>query len=328
MNRALKPLARLAALLALAGACSLASAQAYPSKPIKIIVPFPAGGDLEPVARGLGDHFQATWNQPYVVDFKAGAQAMIGTEFVAKSPPDGYTLLICSVGAMTINPTLYGKVPYTVEKDIIPVSLVATTPMVLVAGPKLGAKTYADLVAQVKANPGKVSFASAGIGNVTHLTGELFMRQAGLSMVHVPYKGAQAVIADLLGGHVEMYFNPLPSARGYIRSNADKVTALAVTSIVRSPILPDVPTLDELGMKGFDVNSWFGLCAPGGTPKDILNKLSSEVARAVAGTALPERLRNYGMSTRANTPEQFAAEIRREAAQWGRIIRDLGIKAE
>jgi len=324
MNRLL----RIAALLALALACGSSFAQAWPSKPIKIIVPFPAGGDLEPVARGLGDHFQAAWGQPYVVDFKAGAQAMIGTEYVARSAPDGYTLMICSVGAMTINPSLYAKVPYTVEKDIVPVSLVATTPMVLVTGPKLPSKTYAEFIAQVKAQPGKVSFASAGIGNVTHLVGELFMRQAGLQMVHVPYKGAQAVIADLLGGHIEMYFNPLPSARGYLKANADKVNALAVTSITRSPLLPDVPTLDELGVRGFDVYSWYGLCAPGGMPKEVLAKISVEVARAAAGSALPERLKAYGMTVRANTPEQFAADIRRESAQWGKIIRELGLKAE
>ena len=319
-----------AALIAFAGAIASvpASAQAWPSKPIKIIVPFPAGGDLEPVARGLGDHFQEVWKQPYIVDFKPGAQAMIGTEFVAKSPPDGYTLMICSVGAMTINPSLYGKVPYTVGKDILPVSIVASTPMVLVAGPKMGAHSYAEFFAKVKADPGKYSFASAGIGNVTHLAGELFLRQAGLSMVHVPYKGAQAVIADLLGGHIEVYFNPLPSARGYLKSNADKVHALAVTSIARSPLLPEVPTLDELGIKGFDVNSWYGLCAPGGVPRDIVGRLATEVARAVAGTALPERLRGYGMNPRANTPEQFAAEIRRESEQWARIIREQNIKAE
>ena len=234
----------------------------YPSKPIRFVVPFPAGGDLDPVARGLGDHFQATWGQPYIVENKAGAQAMIGTEFVARSPPDGYTLLICSVGAMTINPNLYPSVPYTVGKDIIPVALVATTPMVLVVGPKMPVKTYGDFVSYLKANPGKVSFASAGIGNVTHLAAELYMREAGLQAVHVPYKGAQAVIADLLGGHIEMYFNPLPSARGYLKQQADKVTPLAVTSRTRSSQLPDVPTLDELGMKGFDVNSWYGLCAP------------------------------------------------------------------
>ena len=314
--------------LALALASGLAQAQAWPAKPIKIIVPFPAGGDLEPVARALGDHFQEVWKQPYIVDFKAGAQAMIGTEFVAKSPPDGYTVMICSVGAMTINPSLYGKVPYTVGKDIVPVSMVASTPMVLISGPKMGARSYAEFVAKVKAAPGKYSYASAGIGNVTHLATELYLRQTGLSMVHVPYKGAQAVIADLLGGHIEIYFNPLPSARGYVKQNSDKVTPLAVTSIARSPLLPDVPTLDELGVKGFDVNSWYALCAPGGVPKDIIDKLASETARAVAGTALPERLRAYGMNPRANTPAQFAEEIRRETEQWGKIIREQNLKAE
>jgi len=321
-------LVRLVALLAFSAVSAVTYSQPYPSRPIKFIVPFPAGGDLDPVARGLGDHFQATWGQPYIVENKAGAQAMIGTEFVARSPPDGYTLLICSVGPMTINPNLYPKVPYTVGKDIIPVSLVATTPMVLVVGPKMPAKTYADFLSHVKANPGKVSFASAGIGNVTHLTAELFMRQAGLSAVHVPYKGAQAVIADLLGGHIEMYFNPLPSARGYLKSNTDKVTPLAVTSLARSPQVPEVPTLDELGIKGFDVNSWYGLCAPGGTPKEIINRLSAEVARALSGGELPERLRGYGMNPRATTPEQFAEEIRQESAQWTKIIAEKGIKAD
>ncbi len=324
----MKNILRIALSLALAGACALANAQQYPSKPIHIIVPFPAGGDLEPVARGLGEHFQAVWGQPGIVEFKPGANAIVGTEFVAKAPPDGHTLLICSIGAMTINPNLYASVPYTVGKDIVPVSLVATTPMVLITGPKLPVKTYADFLAAVKARPGKVSFASAGVGNVTHLVAELFMRQADVSMVHVPYKGAQAVIADLLGGHIEMYFNPLPSARGYLKANAGKVTPIALTSIARSPILPEVPTLDELGLKGFDVNSWYGLCAPGGTPKEIIARLSAETQRAVAGQALLQRLQSFGMNVRTNTPEQFAAEIRNESAQWAKIIKDKGIRAD
>jgi tripartite-type tricarboxylate transporter receptor subunit TctC len=305
-----------------------AHAQPYPSKPIKFVVPFPAGGDLDPIARGLGDHFQATWGQPYIVENKAGANAMIGTEYVARSAPDGYTLLICSPGAMTINPNLYSKVPYTVGKDIIPVSLVATAPMVMVIGKKMPAATYKEVISYIKANPGKVSFASAGRGNVTHLAAELFMTEAGLSTVHVPYKGAQAVIADLLGGHIEMYFNPMPSARGYVKQNADKVTPLAVTSKVRSPQLPDVPTLDELGLKGFDVYSWYGLCAPGGTPKEIVDKLSAEVARALAKGDLPERLRGFGTNPQASTPEQFSEQIRNETAMWGKIIKDKDIKAE
>jgi tripartite-type tricarboxylate transporter receptor subunit TctC len=324
MNRVFPVIASL--LLTLISAA--AHAQAYPSKPIKFVVPFPAGGDLDPIARGLGDHFQATWGQPYIVENKAGANAMIGTEYVARSAPDGYTLLICSPGAMTINPNLYAKVPYTVGKDIIPVSLVATAPMVMVIGKKMPAATYKEVIAYIKANPGKVSFASAGRGNVTHLAAELFMTEAGLSTVHVPYKGAQAVIADLLGGHIEMYFNPMPSARGYVKQNADKVTPLAVTSKVRSPTLPEVPTLDELGLKGFDVYSWYGLCAPGGTPKEIVDKLSAEVARALAKGDLPERLRGFGTNPQASTPEQFAEQIRNETAMWGKIIKDKDIKAE
>jgi len=319
---------RLLALLAFAAIAASSHAQPYPSKPIRFIVPFPAGGDLDPVARGLGDHFQATWGQPYTVENRPGANAMIGTEFVAKSPPDGYTLLICSPGAMAINPNLYSKIPYTVGKDIIPVSLVATAPMVLVISKKIPATTYAEFVSYLRANPGKVSFASAGRGNVTHLVAELFMREAKLSAIHVPYKGAQAVIADLLGGHIEMYFNPLPSARGYVKQNAGRVTALAVSTRTRSPMLPDVPTLDELGLKGFDVFSWYGLCAPGGTPKDIVNKLSAEVARALSTGDLAERLRGFGTNPQANTPEQFAEDIRKETALWGRIIKDNDIKAE
>ena len=324
MNR----LFRLVSSMLFAAAAVAASAQPYPSKPIKFVVPFPAGGDLDPIARGLGDHFQAIWGQPYIVENKAGANAMIGTEYVARSAPDGYTLLICSPGAMTINPNLYSKVPYTVGKDIIPVSLVATAPMVMVIGKKMPAATYKEVISYIKANPGKVSFASAGRGNVTHLAAELFMTEAGLSTVHVPYKGAQAVIADLLGGHIEMYFNPMPSARGYVKQNADKVTPLAVTSKVRSAQLPDVPTLDELGLKGFDVYSWYGLCAPGGTPKEIVDKLSAEVARALAKGDLPERLRGFGTNPQASTPEQFSEQIRNETAMWGKIIKDKDIKAE
>ena len=324
----MKRVLRVVVSMLFAAASAAAFAQAYPSKPIKFVVPFPAGGDLDPIARGLGDHFQATWGQPYIVENKAGANAMIGTEFVARSAPDGYTLLICSPGAMTINPNLYSKVPYTVGKDIIPVSLVATAPMVMVIGKKMPASTYQEVVSYIKANPGKVSFASAGRGNVTHLMAELFMSENGLSAVHVPYKGAQAVIADLLGGHIEMYFNPMPSARAYVKQNTDKVTPLAVTSRTRSPTLPDVPTLEELGMKGMDVYSWYGLCAPGGTPKDILDKLSVEVKNALSKGELPERLRGVGTSPQASTPEQFTEQISRETAMWARIMKEKNIKAE
>lgn len=329
MKHPLQLLIRCTAVLALAASCLVAHGDTYPSKVIKIVVPFPGGSDLDPVARGLGDHYRAAWGQPTIVENRAGANAMIGTGHVAKAPADGHTLLICSPGPMTINPSLYPSVPYTVGKDIVPVSLVGTAPMVLVASStRMPAKNYAQFVAHLKANPGKVFFASGGTGNLTHLVAELFLQQAGATAIHTPYKGGQAAITDLLGGHVDFYFNPLPSALGYVNAQKDKVLPLAVTSIERSPYLPDVPTLNELGLKGFDISSWYGLCAPGETPKDVLAKLSAETAKALAGGPLPERLRTVGTTPRASTPEQLAEQIRRESGNWAAIIKDKNIKAD
>lgn len=321
---------RLLASFALATSAMATSAQSYPNNVIKIVVPFPAGGDLEPVARGLCEHFQKVWGQACVVEHKAGAQAMIGTNFVARSAADGHTLLLCSVGPLTINPTLYSKtISYAVGKDIVPVSRIATTPMVLIVGGTVPVKTYQDFVAYGKANPGKLSFASAGTGNVTHMAAELYFQQTGIKAVHVPYKGAQGVISDLLGGHVDLYFNPLPSALGYVNGHGDRAKPLAVTSLERAPQLPNVPTLDELGVKGLAINSWYGLCAPGGTPKRILDVLSAEVATAVNGAGLAEQLKQRGMNPApTRSPEEFAQEVQRETAQWAQIISEKGIKID
>ncbi|MBN9409359.1 MAG: tripartite tricarboxylate transporter substrate binding protein [Burkholderiales bacterium] len=324
----MKPFARAIALIALAASSVVAHGEPYPNKLIKIVVPFPAGSDLDPIGRSLGDHFRTAWGQPYIVENRAGASAQIGTGHVAKQPADGHTLLICSPGPMTINPHLYAKLPYTVGKDIVPVSLIGTTPMVLVASTRMPVKNYADFVSYAKANPDKVFYASAGAGNITHLTAELFLRQAGLTATHTPFKGGQAAINDLLGGHVDFYFNPLPSARTYVQSQTDKVVPLAVTSLERSPYLPNVPTLNELGLKGFEVISWYGLCAHGDTPREILTQLSGETAKALAGGELPERLRNVGTTPRASTPEQFAEHVRRESAKWAAIIKDKDIRAD
>ncbi|MBH1963009.1 MAG: tripartite tricarboxylate transporter substrate binding protein [Comamonadaceae bacterium] len=324
----MKSIVRLSVLCALAASAVVAHSQTYPDKLIKIVVPFPTGGDLDPIGRALGDHFRTTWGQPYIVENRAGASAMIGTSHVAKSPADGHTLLICSPGPMTINPYLYPKVPYTVGKDIVPVSLVGTTPMVMVASKRMPIKNYAEFTSYARANPEKIFYASAGAGNLTHLAAELFLSQAGLTATHTPFRGGQAAITDLLGGHVDFYFNPLPSARTYVTSQSDKVVPLAVTSLERSPYLPDVPTFNELGLKGFEVISWYGLCAPGGTPKDVIAKLSSETARALAGADLQKRLDTLGTTPRASTPEQFSEQIRREGAKWAAIIKDKNIKAD
>ncbi len=315
--------------LAFSPAVTFAQAQGYPNKPIKLIVAFPAGGDIDPVARALGEHFQAAWGQPNIVDFKPGAGAILGTDFVAKAPPDGYTLLLCSIGAMTINPGLYPKLPYNVEKDLEPISLIATTPMVLVVNRTVPATKFAEFLVYARSNPpGKLTFASAGTGNVTHLTGELFSSVTGVKMTHVPYKGSAPALADLLGGHVNLYFNPLPSARGYLKSSSDKVTPLAVSTLKRSSHLPDVPTLDELGVKGFDVKSWYGLCAPGGTPKDIVQKLNAEVVRALNGPVFSDKLKGLGTDPAPTSVEQFTRMIRDETVQWAKIIREQGIKVE
>lgn len=326
----MKPLAHILVACALAATSASTFSQAYPNKLIKIVVPFPGGGDLDPIARGLGDHFRTAWGQPFIVDNKPGANAMIGTGYVAKSPADGYTLMVCSPAPMTINPNLYPKanVPYTVGKDIVPVSLIGTTPMVLVAGARMPVKNYAEFTSYLKSHQGKVFYASGGTGNLTHLVAEVFLHQAGLSATHTPYRGGAAAITDLIGGHVDFYFNPLPSARAYLTAQADKVKPIAVTSLERSPYLPDVPTLNELGLKGFEINSWYGLCAPGDTPKDILAKLSAETAKALASGELPDKLKAVGTTPKPSTPEQFASQIRRESAQWATIIKDKDIKAE
>lgn len=323
----MKSFVRLAALCALAFS-AVSHAETYPNKLIKIVVPFPAGSDLDPIARGLGEHFRAAWGQPYIVENRAGASAQIGTGHVAKQPADGHTLLICSPGPITINPGLYPKLPYTVGKDIIPVSQLGTTSMVMVASKRMPVKTYPEFVAYAKANPEKIFYASAGAGNLTHLVAELYLRQAGVTAVHTPYKGGQAAINDLLGGHVDLYFNPLPSARGYIQAQSDKVTALAVTSLERSPFLPDVPTLNELGLKGFEATSWYGLCVHGDTPRDIVDKLSKETTRALAGAELQERLRAVGTTPSTLTTVQFAEQVRRESAKWAAIIKEKNITAD
>jgi tripartite-type tricarboxylate transporter receptor subunit TctC len=230
--------------IALSTLCALPFADAvaddFPNRPIRIVVPFPPGGDIDPVARSLAERFQDVWKQPVTVENRAGGGAIIGTDYVAKSPPDGYTLLLCSVGAMTVNPHLYPNLPYNVAQDIAPVSLIATTPMVLVVNQTVQARSVADLVDSAKRAPGKLTFASAGNGNITHLAGVYFASRAGLDLVHIPYKGSGPAVIDLLGGHVNMYFNPLPSALGYLKEG--KAKALAVTSARRAESLPDVPS--------------------------------------------------------------------------------------
>jgi tripartite-type tricarboxylate transporter receptor subunit TctC len=305
-------------------ACSYAWAQTYPTKPIRLIVPFAAGGDVDPIARVLGDHLQSVWGQPALVESRPGAAGAIGSEFVAKSTPDGYTLLMCSAGPISISPSLYPKLPYAPEKDFEPVALIGAAPLALLVNDTVPAKTFAEFLALAKAKPGTLTFASSGIGSLAHLTTMLFASEAGVTMTHVPYRGSAPAVQDLLGGHVNLSFNPMPSALGAVGSG--KVRPLAVTSAKRTPLMPDVPTLDELGVKGFDVVSWYGVCAPSGTPTQVAQELNRETTRATTLPAVQERLRTLGTDPRGATIDEFRSLIRKDTERWSRVIRENDIR--
>ncbi len=304
-----------------------AHAQApYPSKPIRIVVPFPAGGTTDILARAVALKLTETGGQPVVVDNRPGAGGNIGAELVAKSAPDGYTLLMGTVGTHAINPVLYAKIPYDPQRDFAPVILVAGVPNVLVVNPALPVNSVQELIAYGKANPGKLNFASSGSGTSIHLSGELFKSMSGVPMTHVPYKGSAPALTDLLGGQVQLMFDNLPSALPHIK--AGKLRALAVTGAQRAPALPDVPTVAEAGLPGFEASSWFGLLAPAGTPKDIIARLHAEVAKWLATPEARNRLAAQGANAVGNSPEEFAQFIATETVKWRRVVKESGAKIE
>jgi tripartite-type tricarboxylate transporter receptor subunit TctC len=315
------------ALVAL-GVAAPASAQggAYPGKPIRIVVPFPPGGTTDILARAVGQQLAQAWGQQVIVDNRPGAGGNIGSELVAKSAPDGYTLLMGTVGTHAINPSLYAKMPYDHVKDFTPVILVAGVPNVLVVHPSVPANTVAELIAYGKANPGKLNFASSGSGTSIHLAGELFKVQTGLQMTHVPYKGSAPAIQDLLGGQVQLMFDNLPSALPQIK--AGKLRALGVTSATRAAALPDVPTIAESGLPGFEASSWFGLLAPAGTPRDVVARLDTEVARWLASPDAKEKLLAQGAIAGGGTSEDFARHIAAETAKWAKVVKESGAKVD
>ena len=318
---------RMAAGALLAAFALLSHAQApFPSKPIRIVVPFPAGGTTDILARAVAQKLTETLGQSVVVDNRPGAGGNIGAELVAKSPPDGYTLLMGTVGTHAINASLYAKMPYDHVKDFAPVILVAGVPNVLVVNPSVPANNVQELIAYIKANPGKVNFASSGSGTSIHLAGELFKTMAGVSMTHVPYKGSAPAVTDLLGGQVQLMFDNLPSALPQIK--AGKLRALAVTSAQRASALPDVPTVAEAGLPGFDATSWFGLLAPAGTPKDVVAKLNAEVAKWLASPEAREKLASQGAIAAGQSPEDFTRHIAAETAKWQKVVKESGAKVD
>jgi len=310
----------------LAGAALGAQAENYPSKPIKMIVPFSVGGTTDILARIIGQELTKAWGQQVIIDNRPGAGGNIGADLVAKSAPDGYTLVMGTVGTHAINASLYKKMPYDTVKDFAPITLVAAVPNVLVVHPAVPAKSVKELIEYAKANPGKLSFASSGNGTSVHLSGELFKAMAGVSMTHIPYKGSAPAIIDLMGGQVQLMFDNMPTALPHVK--AGRLRALAVTSAKRSPAMPDLPTIAEAGVAGYEAESWFGVLAPAGTPSAIVTKLNGEIVRILGLPEIKERLLSQGAEPVGNSPEQFAAHITAEMAKWGNVVKASGAQVD
>ena len=304
-------------------------AQAYPNRSVRLVVPFPAGGTTDILARAMAQKLTESLGQAFVVDNRPGAGGNIGADIVAKSTPDGYTLLMGTVGTHAINPGLYPKMPYDHVKDFAPVVLVAGVPNVLVVNPGVPVKTVAELVALARDKPGTINFASSGSGTSIHLSGELFKSLTGTQITHVPYRGSSPALTDLIGGQVQIMFDNLPSAMPHIKGG--KLRAIALTSSKRAPALPDVPTIAESGvasLASFDATSWFGVFAPAGTPRDVVLKINADANKALQSAEMKEKLLSQGAEAVGNTPEYFADYIKAETTKWAKVVRDSGAKVD
>jgi len=303
-----------------------AQAQAFPTKAITIIVPFSAGGTTDILARVLGQFMSKDLGQPVIIDNRAGAGGNIGTQLVARAAPDGYTILMGTVGTHAINQSLYPKLAFDPIKDFAPLTRVALVPNLLVANPAQPFKTVKELMAYAKANPGKVTFGSSGSGTSIHLSGELFKQMAGVDIQHVAYKGSAPAVNDLLGNHIAIMFDNMPSAIGHVK--AGKLRPLAVTTAQRSPALPDVPTIAEAGVPGYEATSWFGLLAPAKTPAPVVARLNASILKALADPDVKKKLLEQGAEPAGETPAQFAAFIASETVKWGKIVKQSGATAQ
>ena len=311
------------------GACLLCCAaaawpQAYPAKTVRIIVPFSPGGSTDVTARILAQKLSEAWHQQVIVDNRPGAGGNIGAEAVAKAAPDGYTLLLATTGVMAINQKLYRSLTYDALRDFAPVTQIGALPLILIVHPSLPAKSVQELVALAKAKPGQLSYASSGIGSATHMTAELFGMMARVDIVHVPYKGSGQALTDLIGGQIGVAFDQITSSLPHVQSG--KLRALAVTSAKRFSSVPDLPTVAESGVRGYESVSWNGIAAPAATPREIVNRVQAEVARTLQAADIKERFFKDGIEPVGSTPEQFLAHIRSERAKWEKVVDSAGIK--
>ena len=321
----MNPLVRALALLATLSP-ALTHAQAWPAKPVRVVVAFAPGGGADIVGRAISQHLTERLGQPFVVENRGGAGGMIGTELVAKAPADGYTLLFGQQGPNAINPSLYAKVPYDALRDFAPVTQATSYPYVIATHPAMPFATFRDMLAAAKAKPASLSYGTAGLGSSAQLAGELLQRQAGVKLNHIPYKGAGPALVDAVAGQVSMVFGDAASTATQVR--AGKLRALAVTGTSRLPLLPDAPTVAEAGLPGYEATAWHGWLAPAGTPAAIVSRLQSEVAAILRLPDIRERLARDGIEAVGSTPEQFAAYIRAEVDKWGKVVRDAGIRLE
>ena len=323
----MKHLSRIAAAVLALGAFPIdALSQPYPARPIRMVIGFPPGGGTDIVGRIVAQRLSEVLGQSVLPDNRGGAAGLIATEIVAKAPPDGYTVLMAHIAAISILPTLMPKIPYDAAKDFAPISLVAIAPNLLVVHPSLPVRTVKDLIALAKARPGQLQYASPGAGTVQHLAGELFKLQAKVDMLHVPYKGSGQSIVDLVSGQVHLNFDSMPPVMPHVKNG--RLRAIAVTSEKRFALLPDVPSVSEGGVAGFDMSTWWGLIAPSGASKDVVARLHVETAKLLRQADVKDKIANVGAETVGNSPEQFAAFIRAERAKYAKIVKDGNIRLD
>jgi tripartite-type tricarboxylate transporter receptor subunit TctC len=307
-------------------ACVPAAGQNYPVKPIRLIVPYPPGGPTDLVGRSIGQKLTEAWGQQVIVENRAGAASAVGTEVAARAPADGYTLLLGTSAGFSINPALGGKLPYDAERDFAPITLLVINPQILVVHPSMPVHTVKMLVALAKSRPGQINYASVGNASPQHLGMEMLKSMTGIDMVHVPYKGTAPAVTDILAGNVSLMFNSMPSVLPQARSG--RLRGLAVSSARRSAAAPDIPTVAEAGVPGFDYVTWYGLFAPAGTPREIVNRLNAQVAKMLAEPELAKRFASQGAEPLSNSPDQLAQYRRAEYERWRKLIAEMKLKVE